>query len=160
MPQPGEISGTAAGIVEFVIPYTELEGKIDAKWLPSESAAEGKLGAKAFEDIEDGTMEISDKIVVDEDGRQLCIIAEGSIYDVKLSQVEYSDKFYETQRIWYCNELTDCAVQVVTMIPEGMPDLMVSYRSADGTINNMLISESGLDGSIVLVAESDIEAVG
>ena len=56
--------------------------------------------------------------------------------------------------------MSDCAIQLVTLIPEGMPDLMISYTTADGLRHHSLISQSGIDGSISLTDAETVEAVG
>jgi hypothetical protein len=54
--------------------------------------------------------------------------------------------------------MDNCAVQLVTRIPEGMPDLKISYADQNGE-HSFYVSQSGVDGSIILVDDS-IEAVG
>jgi hypothetical protein len=54
--------------------------------------------------------------------------------------------------------MTDCAIQLVTLIPEGMPNIKISYTDAQGE-HSMLLTQSGEDGSIILVND-DIQAVG
>ena len=100
-----------------------------------------------------------DKVVVDENGTALCIEAEGTVYDVRLSKVDYADRFYETALLWSCSYMNDCILQLNAAIPEGMPNLMVSYRDADGTQHKLLLTQSGEDGSYIL-SDENIEAVG
>ncbi len=154
-----ELSSYAAGIIEFTIPYADLKGVIDDKWLPSQRSGEGEFSIKALSDVENGTQQITDKVIVDEGGEEVCLIADGTVYDVKLSAVDYTDRFFETAQLWHCSYLSDSAIQVVTLIPEGMPKLMLSYNTGDGETHRLLISQSGIDGSLTLVDDS-IEAVG
>lgn len=154
-----EIGPYAAGIVEFKIPYAELAGHIDDKWMRPERDGAGTLSLMAQGDIEDGSVEVIDKVVVDENGTALCIEAEGTVYDVCLSRVNYIDKFYETAQIWMCSYMNDCVLQLDAVIPEGMPNLMVSYRDADGTQHKLLLTQSGEDGGYIL-SDENIEPVG
>ena len=99
-------------------------------------------------------------VTVSDEGQELCLVSLGNVYDVKLSQVEYMDRFYETAQLWHCSYMNDCALQLKTLIPEGIPNLMLSYATADGASRSLLISQSGQDGSFTLVEEGSIEAVG
>lgn len=157
-----EIASYADGIKMFEIPYETLAGLVNEKYLPPEYAGEGELSVIPQSEFEDGSMEVVDKIVTAENGEELCLIVSGTVYDVRISSVAYTDytgKFYETAHLWNCSYMTDCAVQIQTMIPDGMPDMLISYRAADGTQVNRLLTQSGEDGSLILV-EDDIAAVG
>lgn len=155
-----EFGPFAAGMVEFRIPYSELEGRIDEKWLPAERAGQGSFDLKPLSQVEDGSMEMIDRLALSQEGEELCLVAQGTVYDVKLSQVDYTDGFFETAQLWYGSYMRDCALQLVTLIPEGMPDLLLSYKTGDGAEHRLLLSENGQDGSPQLVEESSIEAVG
>ncbi len=156
-----ELGPYAAGIVVFTIPYSELAGHIDDRWLPAERTAEsGSLTLKAQSDVADGSVEIIDKVTVDAEGEALCLEAEGTVYDVRLASVEYSNRFYETAFLWACSYMSDCVLQLDAVIPDGMPKLMVSFSDASGSETRLLLTQSGEDGSYILVNDSDIEAVG
>ena len=99
-------------------------------------------------------------MTVDAEGEALCLEANGTVYDVRLSSVDYSDRFYETAQLWACSYMSDCVLQLDTIIPDGMPKLMVSFRDAAGIQSRMLLTQSGEDGSYILMSDSDIEAVG
>lgn len=154
-----EFGPYAAGIVEFTIPYAELKGVIDDRWLPAERAGNGEFSIKALSEVKDGTQPIIDKVTADASGTELCLIASGTVYDVTVSRVDYADRFYETAQLWHCSYISDSAIQLQTVIPEGMPNIMLSYATAGGETHRLLISQSGKDGSLLLVDES-IEAVG
>ena len=154
-----EIAPYAAGIVEFRIPYSDLKGQIDDKWLQPERSGEGSLELKEQSDVADGSIEIIDKVTVDENGEALCLEAVGTVYDVRLSRVDYSDRFYETAQLWACSYMNDCILQLDTVIPDGMPDLMVSYSDENGESHRLLLTQSGEDGSYILTGDN-IEAVG
>lgn len=154
-----ELGSYAAGEIEFHIPYEQLEGKIIDKYIPEKRSGEASLSISHLEDIQNGSTEIIDRVVADEDGEELCISVDGTAFDVKLSKVDYTDRFFETAQLWYASYMENSALQVVTTVPEGMPHLMFSYCDAEGVEHNLLISQSGADGSLLLV-DDDIEAVG
>ncbi len=155
-----ELGPYAAGITEFHIPYAQLQGHIDDRFLfPGERSGKGRVTAAPLDEIQGGELEIVDSLMVEEDGQQICFVVEGEIYDVSVETVYYSDRFYTNAQLWYANLLSDCALQVQTVVPDGLPSLRITYYTADGVRHGMLLSQSGLDGSYLLV-DDDIEAVG
>lgn len=157
---PYEIGPYASGIIEFHIPYSELRGHIGSRWIIPRESENGELTAKSPEEIEDGTVEIIDRVVTDEIGTETALYADGAIYQVKLSEVEYLDSFYETKELWGGSYMKDCVLQIVTDIPDGMPKLMISYLDAAGMLHEKLITQSGEDGHIILMDKNDIQAQG
>ena len=153
-----EISSYAAGIIQFEIPYSELAGHIDEKWIPAETAGEGGFEIVSAADMKDGSTEILDKLTVSKDGEELYLVSNGLVRNVSICSVDYSDTFYETGELWYCSVMNGSAVQLQTVIPEGMPNLRLSYTDGSGE-HRFYISESGENGKPIL-ADETIEAVG
>lgn len=153
-----EISSYAAGMVSFRIPYEELRGVLDKRLIPAEPRSEGGLRALHAEEMTDGSMPILDMLRAFESGQTVYLAAEGTLSDVSIARVEYSGGFYETAQLWSCSEMENAAVQLVTVIPDGMPNLRITWRDASG-VQTRYLSQSGLDGSLIL-ADADIEAVG
>lgn len=154
-----ELGPYSAGITEFTVPYTELSTYIDAKWLPDAKSGEGSFSIMPQSAVEEGTAQIIDRVVVNEEGEQLCLVANGIVYDIRLSKVTYHDKFYETAQLWACSYMEDCLLQLDVTVPEGIPDLMLRYTDGTGMEHSLLISRSGEDGSYILT-DDDIQAVG
>lgn len=152
-----EFGSHAQGHIVFTIPYNELNGLIDSKWVPVEY--EGECSLSVTDAPAEGT-EILDKVNISESGEQLYIAVDGTAYQVKVASVDYSDRFYETAEHWYCSYVDDMAIQMSVNVPDGMPDLMISYYSADGEEHNLLLSQNGADGGYTLVPDTEIEAVG
>lgn len=153
-----EFGAYAAGTIKFTVPYADLEGKLEAKWIPAQREGTGQFSVKPIADVEDGSVQIIDRVVANSEGQELCLIVEGTVYDVKVSSGDYTDRFYETAQLWSCSYMQNSAVQLVTVVPDGMPELMLSYRTAGGEQHRLFISQ-GEDGSLALVDDS-IEAVG
>ena len=155
-----ELGPYAAGMVYFRIPYADLADKIDSQWLfPGQRQGKGKLSVCELSELEGKETEIVDKLDVSEEGVALCLVVEGRIYDITISRVYYVDRFYESAQLWCASALSDCALQLEVVIPEGLPDLLIRYTTADGEQHGKLLSQSGLDGSFMLV-DDDIQAVG
>lgn len=154
-----ELGPYAAGICEFTVPYAQLAAYIDAKWMPVERKGQGSFSILPQSDIAEGTAQIIDRVTVNAEGEPLCLVAEGTVYDVRLSKVSYSDKFYVTAQLWACSYMEDCLLQLDVSVPEGIPDLMLRYTDGAGDVHSLLIGISGVDGTYTLVND-DIEAVG
>ena len=154
-----EISSYAAGPIEFTVPYDQLVGVIDDKWIPAAQEESCEFSAVSAEEMAGGSTVILDKLTVDAEGEELYLVSKGRATDVKLTRVDYTDNaFYETADLWYCSDMTNCALQLVTMIPDGMPNLKLSYTDKDGR-HELLLTQSGEDGSFILT-DDNIEAVG
>lgn len=157
-----ELGPYASGIAEFTIPYEDLKTVMDECWFPPERQGSGELSVQAMSEVPDGSVEIVDRAVVDEGGEEVCLLVSGTVYDLSLSRVYYSDdlsEFYQDRLIWHTSSLTDAALQIAVIVPDAIPNLHVAYRTADGEVHGLLLSQSGMDGSYFLM-EDKIESVG
>lgn len=157
-----EIGSYAAGIIRFRFSYDELSEYLKDKWLPTEREGDGSLSVAYVSDVPAGSVTILDRVEVNAEGTELCLSVSGTVYDVTVASVRYvSDDvgFYETAQHWFCSYMHDCAVQLATVLPDGMPDVMIRYTSADGAWHNLLVTQSGEDGSLIL-SDDSIVAVG
>ena len=155
-----ELGPYAAGLCHFHIPYSRLATFIDRKWLPQERTEAGNLSVIGIESVPNGSIGFVDRVELSRQGDEVCLIAAGTVYDVSLTEVYYDDVFHDTGMIWYCSGLKNAAVQVKTIIPEGLPNLKVGYTDTEGTLHSVLLTVSGLDGSLQLVSEDQVHPVG
>ena len=153
-----EVSSGTAGLLFLSVPYSELEGAINEKWLPEDKSGDGMFMLVSQNEMEDGSIEIIDMVKAAGEGECIYAVATGTVYDVTVSTVGFAENFYEKGLHWYCSEMDGSALQVVTMVPDGLPNLRLSWKNADGQFSK-LISRSGEDGSYILV-DDNIEAVG
>ncbi len=109
----------------------------------------GEISAARLEEIS-GT-DIIDLIDLSDDGEEIAVFSEGPVYDVQISRADYAGKFFESEKLWYCNILDSCAVQIRAVIPEGVPNLMVTCSDAAGSQKQAVISWNGDTGAIVLI---------
>lgn len=151
-----EISSYAAGIVEFTIPYDALAGYIDDKWMPAAAEGSGSIELVKAEDMVDGSTPIVDKLVVDQEGVEFYLVARGSVSSVSVVEGDYADQFYPSSTLWSCSALVDQALQAVCPLPEGMPEIQISYFDAQG--QHQFYLSIGEDGGPVLT--DTVEAVG
>lgn len=155
-----ELGSFSRGIIRFIYSYEELSDFISEKWLPTLREGDGSFSVAYVSDVPAGSVKILDRVTVDPDGTELCLTANGTIYDVTVVSVDYvNESFYETAQHWACSYMHDCAIQLVTVLPDGMPNVMIRYTSSDGAHHNLLVTQSGEDGSLILTDDS-IVAVG
>lgn len=154
-----EISSYAAGIVSFRIPYSELKGRILGGLIPAETKDAGSFRALAAEEMADGSTQIVDMLKVFDDGQTVYLVAEGAASDVRVNTVAYSSNFYDIAMLWSCSRMENSALQLITVIPDGMPNLKISWRGAQGE-QACYLTQSGEDGSLILMPVGDVEAVG
>ncbi len=152
-----EISSYAAGPIVFSIPYADLQGHIDDRWLPAEIQDSGSLELAAGGEMLPDNTPIIDKLDVGAEGESLYLIARGSVKNLRIAKGEYVNSFYVTENLWNCASMENCALQLQCLIPEGMPNLRVSFDDAQGS-HSYYLSHSGLDGSVILT--DTVEAVG
>ena len=162
-----EISSYASGIVYFTIPYEQLRPYLNENLFPIRGQADGGISVAYTADARTGgndpeAVSIVDKVTVQPDGDDLLLTVSGTIYDVEIATVHYIDDgigFYEVAEHWACSYLHESAIQLVTVVPDGMPNLMIRFSTADGTAHKLLLSQSGEDGGLMLT-DTDIVAVG
>lgn len=153
-----ELGSYAAGTMEFYIPYNALKSYLKAEYIPVPVEQNASFAVVPVETMSESSKEIIDMLRLSDDGQAVYLVSEGEAYDVRLARVDYSDRFYETEQLWQCSSMDNCALQLITLIPEGMPELKISYKDAAGE-HTLYLSQSGVDGSLILV-DDGIEAVG
>ena len=142
------------------VPYSAFTELDEPFFTVSERAFTGDVS------ISDSAMDHGDTVIIDRvdvraDGEQYFLIVDGTVCDIKLVGVQYSnydEVFYSKNLYWMTNYLSDCRLQLSLVIPEGMPDVMICY-STEGREYSKFISQSGLDGKVLLVDDS-ISALG
>lgn len=156
----GEIETANGGILHFIISYDALAQVLDSKWLPVGRGGSGEVRLLQQEDVAAGSVEYFDRLSVDEDGQHLCLQVEGVVYDLELWKVEYAGAFYPTHLVWHGSYLQNAALQLDAVLPDGIPTLMVRYTDAEGSTVSRLLSQSGEDGSLLLLDPQGFETVG
>lgn len=158
-----EIGSYADGIVRFTVPYEELTGVLREEWMPVERPADGSLSIVSLDELASGSLHLLDRISVSDYDQEFCVYAQGTVYDISVDTVTYIDDdtgFYPTETHWYCSYLSDNGIQIKTSIPDGMPDLLIRTADAAGQTHSFLVTQSGEDGSVLLLEEARVVAVG
>ena len=128
-------------------------------FFPEKGTASGSFRALSVDEMKDGSTQIVDMLKVSGEGQTVYLEAEGEVRDVKITSVAYSGYFYDLAQLWSCSGLKDSALQLMTDIPDGMPNLKITWRDADGQQARYL-TQSGEDGSLILMPVDSVEAVG
>ena len=151
-----EISSYAAGMQTFVFPYEELGGLVDLKWFPDSKNSSGSFSILSMDSVQDGSFPILDMLTLEEGMTQICLCSGERAYDVTLYRTYYHDdigSFYLSDPLWYCSCMENSGLQISTDIPDGYPNLALSYRGENGVVHRCLISQSGEDGHPLLLEE-------
>lgn len=148
------------GGILYTAGYEKLENVIYDKFIPDDFNAEAQVELIDFEPSRQYSMEISDIVIADEQGADWLISFSGTAKNVRLTKAVYTDDgFNETGDIWFADCVSDCMIQVKMTVPEGLPELMLTYESSPGCVSRVLISQSGAGSSPILVSD-EIKAVG
>ena len=82
--------------------------------------------------------------------QSVILSAEETVYDVRIYSAE--------RMLWQRNYLTTGeGVEVISSIPDVLPNIAISYRLSDGTQVMRGIFQSGKDGSIILTELTEDE---
>lgn len=157
---PYDIAPYAVGRLEFLIPYDELAAWLRPEYLPAEAVFDGTITGRVAEpdtccipyaQVDDGT---------DGQGASILFQAEGTVGLVNLLQVQYlefDDSYRADNTLWYASELLDGDVLMLrTWIPDTIPNRMLRYAGAQGPEQEYLISQSGKDGSLLMLEEDPL----
>ena len=151
---------------ELYVTFSFLTGELiagegEAPSFEAESlSSKSRSGVVSVSETSSG-LDIIDKVDCAENGSVIFVNISGTVYDFRISSCQYSDAdstFYDKSLIWTTNYITDGAVQLSAVIPEGMPGLKISYY-ADGVEQVCLLASDGVNGGAALVS-TDISAVG
>lgn len=110
------------------------------------------LENKGLQDYDDSKIK---EIIVDPDGSSFVFWTTKTLKDLRLIGVEYNgDQFLEGKVYCSYDEFTSADVILLThSFPESMPDLKLTFYDEVGTLQTFYISQSGQDGSPLLVTE-------
>lgn len=152
---PYDIAPYGFGVLCFTVPYTALGDFVDEDLMPpaDHEGENGMVLADAGDNFDRSSVSMVGSVTVDEGAQSVILSAEETVYDLKLYGAE--------RMLWQRNYLTDGeAMELVCYIPDAVPNIMLEYRLADGTVISRGIFQSGKDGSILLVemSEEDMSA--
>ena len=148
-----ELGPYAAGMAEFLIPYESLTDCLSPRWLPSVRHSGGSVSVKPLREWQSADLTVVDRLELDAEAEEICLMCSGPIYDLRLTRVGYGEPFYEIGSLWACSYMENCALVLRSFVPEIIPDLQISYTGPDGHPVRLLLTQSGRDGSYLLIDE-------
>ena len=130
-----------------------MEGLLKDEYVPAAFAGgNGMMLAEAGDKLDRSGLKMLGTLTIDENMQSVIISAEETVYSVQLVKLDntFGENTFENI-IWYRNYMTtDEAVELVLSIPDVLPNVMLRYTLADGTVIERGIFQSGEDGSIIL----------
>ena len=147
-----ELGDYASGITDFSIPYENLTDVLDSRWFPK--PVTGTAGVEMIElpEIQEGRVDIVDQVVIGDGGETGLLVFYGEARDVSLWTAYLGTEFhfYPDQELFFCDRLSECALQMALLLPGDLPNTMLRYRDSEGEYE-YLIGLSGEDGRLILI---------
>ncbi len=146
----------AAGTLSFTIRYKTLRGLLSERYfLPERDEVQG--GLELFSAAEDHSFR-GDPLLslnLDDYGQDILVGSFNTVYNIRLFTVRYDEatgQFYQQDELAYLSSLMDGEHFLLkSSIPDVLPDLQLSWRLPDGSTQRYLISQSGEDGSLLMI---------
>ncbi len=145
---PGEIAPESSGHIEFVIPYSELDGKLSDRFMPLER--DGEYGSvSAVTDAQDGAF-VTVGEALDESTLSLTVV--GNVYDLSVYTAKYSasGSYTLVSQLRYCSDICRGGAFPLNVELGSSPNVYVGYSTADGVRHNRLIAMGSNDLPIVI----------
>ena len=134
---PYVIAPYARGVVDVRLSYKELDGLLDAKWLPTSASAAGTVVLS-----EDENADIT--VSASESGEQVLLEMQGDVTGLRI-QTHMIQVSADTSRTLYQAPVLEDGARILLTLPEDpMLAVVVSYCSGDQ--RNFLMLESGEAG--------------
>ena len=139
----------------------EIDEAIASSVLPPKISSNGLARIEKSNDgLSDLNVPVLDLICVDDLGDDYVIYVEGEICNVKFTKVGYIEgTFVDLNDLWLCNRMSDCVLQIKTIITSNTPNLKFSYETESG-MNELIITYNAADDSVSFVLENAYNSVG
>lgn len=152
---PFEVAPNSTGFVHAQIPYDRLNGILRDVWFPEERITpNGSLEVLPFTQEEADRFDQFTELYLNQVGGSYLLHSTDLIYDLVIESGFWNldcTVFTPEQTVFYANSLLSSnAVLIQTDIPDGMPNLRITYTTNDGTVS-VYLSASGEDGSPLLL---------
>lgn len=153
---PYELAPFSTGIVTVEIPYNELSGILNDAYFPDEyQPSTGKLIAENAEDADISKFEQLMEVVLHPQGKQVLLYSDRTVRGLTITSGSWTPDglyFLPDYVIFSATGVSNEKAIIVRMaIPDMLPELMVSYETADG-VENYYLSKNSETGFISLLA--------
>ena len=157
---PYEIAPYSSGIITVTIPYEKLTGIIEDKYFPPETdIATGLIQAKRQTDADLSVFTQIAEVVLDKEGEMVFLYTDRAVHNLTVQVGSWNTDgtvFTEDCTVFATPMLTPGdAAMVQLSVPDTMPNVRIQYESNGKNIVEY-ISQSGKDGTILLIPESEL----
>lgn len=161
---PYDIAPYVAGRIEFSISYKTLSGVIHERWQrPVKEIVQGGIDGSMASEQALGSSESLADLKLTTQGDEVILWANNSVYDVRINRVMYqeeSGEFAADTELFYASRMDDGEfLRLLLNLPEGLPNTSVSWRLPEGTLQRLLLSQSGEDGSLLLLDPASLDTI-
>ena len=126
-----------------------LYTSVNSRWPEPVAAGAAEVTIRPMDEQSAAGIEIVDQVVVGDGGEAYLLSFSGTALDVEICSVTFTDHFTVDQQLFYCDALSDCALQLALLFPGDLPNTMLRWRDSAGE-HEALIMLSGEDGHILL----------
>lgn len=129
----------------------QLLTDMNSRWQETVISETADVTIRPMDDVPAAGVEIVDQVVIGDGGEAYLLTFSGTALDVEICAVTFTDRFTVDQQLFFCNELSDCALQLALIFPGDLPNTMLRWRDSAGE-HEYLVMLSGEDGHIFLAA--------
>lgn len=152
---PYEIASYAVGSIQVELTYGELRGILREPYFPESASYDATLSinsAKAAQ-IDKSQFENVLPVAASAEGEEIVLFSGTTLYEVRMISGSWvQDQFVDTQTIFAANRMTaEDLLLIRASIPDTQPNLSIVVRTGEGDDRTYFISQSGEDGSILLL---------
>ena len=127
----------------------QLYPSVNSRWPEAAAAGAADVTIRPMDEQPADGVEIVDQVVIGDGGEAYLLTFSGTALDVQICSVTFTDRFTADQQLFYCDELSDCALQLALLFPGDLPNTMLRWRDSAGE-HEVLVTLSGEDGHIFL----------
>lgn len=152
---PYELAPFSTGIISIEIPYSELPGILNDAYFPDEyQPSGGTLIAQNADEVDTGSFTQLMDVVLHPQGEQVLLYSDKTVRNLTITSGTWTPDglyFLPDYIIFSSTGVSaDKGIVLRMSIPEILPNLMVSYESADA-VSSFYISKNSADSSVVLL---------
>lgn len=159
---PYEIAAYGEGTIEAELSYENLSGILKEDYFPVKLSdlSNHSINAAKTDEIRMADFDTTFDVTVDEGGEEVAVFTHTTLAQVTLTTGYWNyfdDQYYTDQVLFAANRMTpQDLLKIQTYVPDTLPNLRLVFRMNATEQESVYISQSGKDGSILLLDEDDV----